>query len=69
MKKGGAAVISITNSKKCTLAEMADYNLAYYIPMVVFPGLINVTSSIPVVYILEKLAHDVGRIMGEQDKK
>ncbi len=67
LKKGGATIISITNSKKCRLAEAADYSLAYYIPMIVLPGLYNVTSSIPVVYILEKLAHDVNEILKNKD--
>ncbi len=67
LKKGGATIISITNSKKCRLAEAADYSLAYYIPMIVLPGLYNVTSSIPVVYILEKLAHDVSEILKNKD--
>ncbi len=30
LKKGGAIIISITNSKKCRLAEAADYSLAYF---------------------------------------
>ncbi len=63
LKKGEATIISITDSKQCTLAEMSDYNLAYYIPMIVFPGRYNVTSSIPAVYILERLAHEVSAIM------
>lgn len=63
LKNGGATIISITDSKQCTLADMSDYNLAYYIPMIVFPGLYNVTSSIPAVYILERLAHEVSAIM------
>lgn len=66
LKKGSVTIISITNSKQCTIAEMSDYNLAYYIPMVVLPGKYNVTSSIPVVYILERLAHDVNDIMKQE---
>ncbi len=61
-KKGKATIISITNTKQCTLAEISDYNIAYYIPMRVLPGNYNVTSSIPVVYILETLAHYVQQI-------
>lgn len=68
LKKGKATIISITNSRQCTIAEISDYNIAYYIPMIVLPGRYNVTSSIPVVYILERLAHDVNDIM-EQKKQ
>ena len=68
LKKGKATIISITNSRQCTIAEISDYNIAYYIPMIVLPGRYIVTSSIPVVYILERLAHDVNDIM-EQKKQ
>ncbi len=67
LKKGHATIISITNSRQCTLAEMSDFNLNYYIPMKVLPGRYNVTSSIPVVYILETLAHDVAEIQRRKD--
>lgn len=61
-KEHGAAIASITNTRQCTLAEISDINIAYYIPMTVLPGLYNTTSSLPVVYILEALAHEVQRI-------
>lgn len=61
LKHHGATIISITNTRQCTLAEISDFNIAYYIPMLVLPGLYNVTTSLPVVYILETLAHDVQR--------
>lgn len=59
LKENGATIISITNSRQCTLAEMSDLNIAYYVPMTLLPGKYNVTTSIPVVYILETLAHEV----------
>lgn len=64
LKRCGATVISITNTRQCTLAEISDLNIAYYIPMLVLPGLYNVTTSLPVIYILETLAHDVQRFSG-----
>ena len=64
LKRHGATVISITNTRQCTLAEISDFNISYYIPMLVLPGLYNVTTSLPVVYILETLAHDVQRLSG-----
>lgn len=67
LKKGKATIVSITNTKQCTLAGISDYNIAYYIPMRVLPGGYNVTSSIPVVYILEKLAHEIHRLLEEQE--
>lgn len=59
LKKHGATIISITNTCQCTLAEISDINIAYYVPMTVLPGLYNTTTSIPVIYILETLAHRV----------
>lgn len=61
-KRGQATIISITNTKQCTLAEISDFNLAYYMPMKVLQGGYNVTSQIPVIYILETLAHEVHRM-------
>lgn len=60
-KKGRAVVISITNTKQCTLAEISDFNLNYYMPMKILPGQYNVTSQVPVIYILELLAQEVQR--------
>lgn len=59
LKKHGATIISITNSRTCTLAEISDLNIAYYVPMMLLAGGYNATTSIPVVYILETLAHSV----------
>lgn len=66
LKKGHAIIISITNSRQCTLAEMSDLNLNYYIPMIILPGQYNVTSSLPVVYIIEKMAHYVHDILASK---
>ncbi len=68
LKKRNVTIISITNSKQCTIAEISDYNIAYYIPMLILPGRYNVTSSIPVVYILERLAHEVNHLMEQHEK-
>lgn len=56
LKNGNAAIISITNTRQCTLASISDFNIAYYMPMKVLPGLYNVTSQVPVMYILESIA-------------
>jgi DNA-binding MurR/RpiR family transcriptional regulator len=65
-KKGGASIISITNSHQCTLAKVSDFNIAYYMPMKVLPGLYNITSQVPVVYILESIAQEVVNIRNEK---
>lgn len=61
-KRGKATIISITNTRQCTLADVSDFNIAYYMPMTVLPGQYNVTSQVPVIYILETLAHRVQRL-------
>ncbi len=61
-KKGKASIISITNTHQCTLAKVSDFNIAYYMPMKVLPGLYNITSQVPVIYILEAIAQEVVNI-------
>lgn len=61
-KKGKAYIISITNTSRCTLAEISDMNISYYMPMMVLPGLYNVTSQVPVIYILEVLAQRIHKL-------
>lgn len=65
-RQGGAKIISITNTKQCTLAKLSDLNISYYVPMTVLPGLYNVTSQVPVLYIVESLVHKIqkGKLTG-----
>lgn len=56
MKKKGAKLISITNSKNCTVAKMADLQLAYYVQDEK-KGFHQLTTQIPVLYIIE----DIGK--------
>ncbi|MBB5172315.1 MurR/RpiR family transcriptional regulator [Texcoconibacillus texcoconensis] len=57
LREEGSTLISITNSKSCRLAKMSDYNLAYYSNME-FVEKANITSQLPVVYLLERLAKE-----------
>ena len=65
-KKGNASIISITNTHQCTLAKVSDFNIAYYMPLKILPGLYNITSQVPVVYILESIAQEVVNIRNEK---
>lgn len=56
LKERGAILISITNSSYNTLAKMSDINLSYHIPSDSIDGVINTTSQLPVMYLLETLA-------------
>jgi len=60
-KRYGAKVLSTTNDEKSTIAQMADYNISYYMP-VVSGGKevdLNLTTQVPVITLIELLAHQV----------
>ncbi|MCM3238486.1 MurR/RpiR family transcriptional regulator [Heyndrickxia oleronia] len=61
LKSEGSKIVSITNSKNCTLAKISDINIAYYVTEV-YLGEANITTQIPVIYILEETAHTIKRI-------
>lgn len=64
LKNRGCPLIAITNSANCTLAQMADCSISYYIPSIRIKmnpqaepdsSGYDITSQIPVMYILETL--------------
>ena len=57
-KLGKGQVIALTNQTNSTLAQLADLVIPYYMPEEK-NGSLNNTTQIPVVYILELLAHRV----------
>ncbi|MFJ5622896.1 MurR/RpiR family transcriptional regulator [Peribacillus loiseleuriae] len=52
-------IISITNSENSTIAKMSDYNIAYYITNQLVNGEYNVTTQVPVIFILEAIARRI----------
>jgi len=54
-KEEGSVIISITNQTHCTLSSISDYNLSYYVTPE-YMGDANITTQIPVVFLLETLA-------------
>jgi len=48
-------LISITNSESSTLARMADLNISYHMAPSLLEGQYNITTQIPVIYIIETL--------------
>ncbi|UQS84184.1 MurR/RpiR family transcriptional regulator [Bombilactobacillus thymidiniphilus] len=52
----GAQVVSITNTSSNTLAGLSDINFSYSITPRIIGNSINLTSQLPVVYLLERLA-------------
>lgn len=61
-RKQCATIISITNTDQCTIAKMSELNFSYYMPQIfAFPrtGTVNLTTQIPVVYLLETLMRKI----------
>lgn len=54
LKKQKCKIASITNSENSTIAKMSDFNISYYIPEERIDA-IDITSHIPVMFILEML--------------
>ncbi|ARA98412.1 MULTISPECIES: MurR/RpiR family transcriptional regulator [Geobacillus] len=64
-KEKGGTIISITNRKHCSLANISDYNLTYYATAERM-GQTDVTTQLPVVYLLERLAKEMYRLLPTQ---
>ncbi|BDR55944.1 MurR/RpiR family transcriptional regulator [Xylocopilactobacillus apis] len=52
----GAKVISITNSSDNTISKLSDLNFCYLLESKIVSKTLNVTTQVPVVYILERLS-------------
>lgn len=66
MKERGSLMIAITNNSGSTLSRMSDYNITYHVPKVMV-NRTNITTQVPVVYILEALAKKL--YMFDNDKE
>ncbi|MCO6540759.1 MAG: MurR/RpiR family transcriptional regulator [Lactobacillus sp.] len=55
----GAKVISITNNSDNTIANLSDLNFSYFLESKIVGRKLNLTSQIPVVYILERLSRSL----------
>lgn len=58
LKEKGSEILSITNNMQSTIAKASDNNVSYYVTEEFFAES-NVTTQIPVIYILEELARKV----------
>ncbi|MBD5112373.1 MAG: MurR/RpiR family transcriptional regulator [Ruminococcaceae bacterium] len=54
-KMHGCKIISITNKSSCTLAKISDYNISYYVTENMVDNEYNITTQVPVVYLIETL--------------
>ncbi|ERK32288.1 MurR/RpiR family transcriptional regulator [Clostridium intestinale] len=68
LKKKNSTIISITNSKSCTLAQMSDINISYYVQYETYKYF-DITTQLPVMYILETLAKRVFNLTQKDKNK
>ncbi|MFC0274623.1 MurR/RpiR family transcriptional regulator [Metabacillus herbersteinensis] len=61
LKQEGSNIISITNNKYSTIAKISDINIPYYVTEEWFENA-NITTQIPVMYILESIAHEIYKL-------
>jgi DNA-binding MurR/RpiR family transcriptional regulator len=61
LKQEGSKIISITNNKLSTIAKISDINIPYYVTEEFFEEA-NITTQVPVVYILESIAREVHKL-------
>lgn len=54
-KRHNCKILSITNGSSSTLAGMSDYNLSYYVTKRLVQDEYNITTQIPVLYLLETI--------------
>ncbi|MFT8917746.1 MAG: SIS domain-containing protein [Oenococcus sp.] len=52
-------IISITNTSYSTIAKLSDINLSYNVSAEVVADTINITTQIPVLFLLEYLAREL----------
>lgn len=52
-------IVVITNKPGSTIAQMADLGIYYYVKDVILPQTYNISSQVPVLYILERVTHEL----------
>ena len=62
-------IITITNSENCTAARMSDLAICYYMPLIKYNDIYNITTQVPVVVILETLSHKVHSLLAKRHQE
>ena len=55
-QRQGAQIIAVTNHSESTLAKLSDLVISYYMPEVKH-GSLQLTTQVPIVYLIELIAH------------
>jgi DNA-binding MurR/RpiR family transcriptional regulator len=58
LKNKKCKIVSITNSKDCSIARLSDYNIAYYAQHQKKAD-IDITTQVPVLYLIETMAKKI----------
>lgn len=56
-------VLSITSHENSALAKLADFNISWHIPLTRVGGVYDITTQIPVIYILETIGRKLAKKM------
>lgn len=51
-------IVVITNKPGSTIDQMADLGIYYYVKDIILPQTYNISSQVPVLYILERVTHE-----------
>ncbi|MGV4072233.1 MurR/RpiR family transcriptional regulator [Citrobacter freundii] len=54
-------VLSVTSHEHSRLANLADFNLSWHVPQTRIAGVYDITTQIPVIYILESLGRKLAK--------
>ena len=54
-------VLSVTSHEPSRLAKLADFNLSWHVPQTRIAGVYDITTQIPVIYILESLGRKLAK--------
>ena len=54
-------VLSVTSHDNSSLAKLADFNLSWHVPQTRIAGVYDITTQVPVIYILETLGRKLAK--------
>lgn len=67
MKLRGSRLVSVTNTPGSALSRISDCNIFYHVPLVM-ANRTNITTQVPVIYILETLANQLYAACGQDTR-